>query len=127
MSKISLIFVYASRRRWRSSSARTDRGRFLKNLLPTNANSNLRLIGSTAFRMTYLGNYFFSQYIGSVDNSSSRGLRPAACPRDPGILNNSKPCSTKIKRTGSCGQAAGRRHLKCQHTLIPRSLLPVHL
>ena len=56
--------------------------------------------------------------LGSVDNSSSRGLRPAACPRDPGILNNSKPCSTKIKRTGSCGQAAGRRHLKCQHTLV---------
>ena len=66
--------------------------------------------------------------LGSVDISSSRTLRPAACPRDPGILNPVRSSCTLIEPTGSRGQAAGRRKLReksnCQQPLIYYSLLP---
>jgi FMN phosphatase YigB (HAD superfamily) len=61
------------------------------------------------------------EYVGSVDNSSSEALRPAACPRDPEILLNAQTSCAEIDRTGSRGQAAGRRDLNCQQTL---TLLP---
>jgi hypothetical protein len=56
--------------------------------------------------------------LGSVDNSSSDALRPAACPLDPEILLNAQTFCTDIARTGSRGEAAGRRDQNCQQTLI---------
>ncbi|MDP3560667.1 MAG: hypothetical protein Q8R83_00605, partial [Legionellaceae bacterium] len=40
-----------------------------------------------------------------------------ACPRDPEILLNTKFYCTAIDRTGSRGQAAGRRNMNCEQTL----------
>jgi hypothetical protein len=56
--------------------------------------------------------------LGSVNNSSSEALRPAACPLDPEILLNAQTSCTDIARTGSRGQAAGRRDLNCQQTIV---------
>jgi hypothetical protein len=56
--------------------------------------------------------------LGVVDNSSFEALRPAACPRDPEILLKAQDNCTEIDRSGSRGQAAGRRDLNCQQTLI---------
>ena len=47
--------------------------------------------------------------LGAVDNSSSEALRPATCSRDPEILLNAQHYCTEIDRSGSRGQAAGRR------------------
>ncbi|MDP3705883.1 MAG: Smr/MutS family protein [Legionellaceae bacterium] len=58
-----------------------------------------------------------SQQVGPVDNSSPEALRPAVCPRDPEILNTTKTHGVTMDRTGSRGQAAGRRDLNCQQTL----------
>ena len=59
--------------------------------------------------------------IGCVDNSSSEGLRPATCSRDPEILLNTQHDCTETDRSGSREQVAGRRDLNCQHALeLPR-------
>ncbi len=55
---------------------------------------------------------------GSVDNSSHEALRPAACQRDQGILNNTTTDCTDKDLTGSREQAAGRRVLNGQHALV---------
>lgn len=55
--------------------------------------------------------------LGYVDNSSPRHRRPAACPRDPGILNKKLPCCLHSAPDGSRRRAAGRRQLNCQQTL----------
>ncbi len=54
----------------------------------------------------------------SFDNSSSKPRRPAACSRDPEILRNNQDYCTGVDRNGSRGQAAGRRELNCQQTLL---------
>ena len=71
----------------------------------------------------FTGNAFI-KVLGSVDISTFEALRPAASPRDPGILLNAQACCTEIARTRSRGQAAGRRiraiidqNMKCQQTL----------
>ena len=48
-----------------------------------------------------------------VDKSYFKALRPAACPRDPEILLSAQARCALIDRTGSRGQAAGRRDLNC--------------
>jgi len=58
--------------------------------------------------------------LGSVDNSSSEGLRPATCSRDPEILLNAQHDCTEIDRAGSREQVAGRRDSNCQQPLIAR-------
>ena len=55
--------------------------------------------------------------LGCVDNSSSEGLRPATCSRDPEILLNTQHDCTETDRSGSREQVAGRRDLNCQHAL----------
>jgi biotin-[acetyl-CoA-carboxylase] ligase BirA-like protein len=57
--------------------------------------------------------------LGAVDNSSLYRLRPAACPRDPGILSKTTTYCSNLTSPGSRGQAAGRRNLNCQQTLAP--------
>ena len=59
-----------------------------------------------------------------IISSTFEALRPAASPRDPGILLNAQACCTEIDRTRSRGQAAGRRiraiidqNMKYQQTL----------
>ena len=56
--------------------------------------------------------------LGRVDNSSSEGLRPATCSRDPEILLNTQHDCTETDRSGSREQVAGRRDLNCQHALM---------
>ena len=54
----------------------------------------------------------------SVDIPPYEALRPVACPRDPEILLHAQAYCTEIDRARSRGQAAGRRDLKCQQTLV---------
>ncbi len=56
-----------------------------------------------------------NEQLGSIDNSSNEALRPAACPRDPGILNSTTIDCTDKDLTRSRGQAAGLSVLNCQH------------
>ena len=60
--------------------------------------------------------------LGCVDNSSSEGLRPATCSRDPEILLNTQHDCTETDRSGSREQVAGRRDLNCQHALEKNDL-----
>jgi tRNA A37 threonylcarbamoyladenosine biosynthesis protein TsaE len=72
------------------------------------------------------GLQFRSTKLGSVDNSSSDALRPAACPLDPEILLNAQTSCKDIARTGSSGQAAGLTDLNCQQTLETNTDLKFH-
>jgi 2-amino-4-hydroxy-6-hydroxymethyldihydropteridine diphosphokinase len=49
---------------------------------------------------------------------ATEALRPATCSRDPEISLNAKHNCINMHRSGSRGQAAGRRDLECQQTLV---------
>ena len=51
---------------------------------------------------------------GAIDSSSFEARRPAVCPRDPEILNNTQFYYSETDQTGFRGQAAERRDLNCQ-------------
>ncbi len=60
--------------------------------------------------------------LGRIDNSSFENRRPATCSRNPEILPHAKANCTAIVHDGSCGHAAGRRDMKCKHTLDSTAL-----
>ena len=74
------------------------------------------IIDNIEFLLQYRKN--FAEIVGSVDNSSSEGLRPATCSRDPEILLNAQHDCTEIDRAGSREQVAGRRDSNGQQTLF---------
>ncbi|MBP6918611.1 MAG: protein kinase [Legionellaceae bacterium] len=55
--------------------------------------------------------------IESVDNSTQEALCSTTYRRDHALLGDAKTYWAAKDLSGSCGQAAGRRHLNCQQTL----------